>query len=157
MPIHETDAFVLRTYALADRQDGVFFGRDGECAAWPRGRKLRSRFGASLEPFTEVASAIFRPNRKSAEYHHARSSATFDLITSGEMRPARHWNWRGFMPGSNERVYRLIGATLRVLQGNASNALHIRYFESDAQTCGLFPDLRPCGLCQRESGQDGQK
>src|SRR5215218_920076 len=57
MPLHETEAVILRTYNLAEadkivvclsRTSGLLRGVAKGC------RKLKNRFGASLEPFTHV-------------------------------------------------------------------------------------------------------
>jgi DNA repair protein RecO (recombination protein O) len=62
MPLHDAQAFVLRTYKLAEadkicvlltRQSGMLRG-----VAYGA-RKMRSRFGSSLEPFTEVSVSYF--------------------------------------------------------------------------------------------------
>jgi DNA repair protein RecO (recombination protein O) len=167
MPIHETDAFVLRTYALKETDKiGVFFGREGgKVRGVAHGaRKLRSRFGASLEPFTEVAISYFQAeNRELVSVSSCEIiRSQFDLITSGEMLALfDHFVELvdGFMPEheSNERVYRLIAATLQALHKATPKQCPalVRYFEIwMLKLAGFFPDLRFCGLCHREPGQD---
>ena len=63
MPLYTAEALVLRTYKLgeADRIV-VFLTRDrGKKRGWLRTRrKSRKRFGAALEPLTEVRVVVFR-------------------------------------------------------------------------------------------------
>src|SRR3954453_17653987 len=62
MPLHTTEAYVLRTYALAEADKiCIFMTRDmGKVRGVAHGaRKMKSRFGSALEPFTEVALTVF--------------------------------------------------------------------------------------------------
>jgi DNA repair protein RecO (recombination protein O) len=63
MPLHKTEAFLLRSYALKEADKiCVFLTKDqGKLRGVAHGaRKIRSRFGSSLEPFTEVALSYFQ-------------------------------------------------------------------------------------------------
>lgn len=67
MPLHETGAFVLRTFTIKEADKVcVFFTRDaGKLRGVAHGaRKLKSRFGASLEPFTEVSLVYFQKSTR---------------------------------------------------------------------------------------------
>src|SRR6059036_280085 len=67
MPLHTTDALILRTYKLgeADRIV-VFLTRDrGKKRGVAKGaRRPRSRFMGSLEPLTEAKVAYFESERR---------------------------------------------------------------------------------------------
>jgi DNA repair protein RecO (recombination protein O) len=163
MPLHETTAFVLRTYTLKEADKiCVFFTRD---AGMLRGvahgaRKLKSRFGASLEPFTEVALAYFEKEHRDLVSVSGCEilQSQFASVTSSEMLGVLHYLAElaiEFLPDHepNERVYRLTGATLKALRHDRSErwpAL-IRYFEVWLlRLAGFFPDLQNCGLCRRD-------
>src|SRR5207244_13366670 len=67
MPLHETEALILRTYTLKEADKiCVFLARDaGKLRGVAHGaRRLRSRYGASLEPFTEVAITYFQKENR---------------------------------------------------------------------------------------------
>ena len=63
MPLHTTDALILRTYKLGDSDRiVVFLTRDGaRSAAWRRTRgRAERRFGGALEPMTLRTRGVFR-------------------------------------------------------------------------------------------------
>src|SRR5215831_13858094 len=80
MPLHETDAFVLRTFTIKEADKVcVFFTREaGKLRGVAHGaRRLKSRFGASLEPFTEVSLVYYQK-----ENNELVSISTCDIINS---------------------------------------------------------------------------
>jgi DNA repair protein RecO (recombination protein O) len=167
MPLHETEAFVLRTYTLKEADKiCVFLTRDaGKLRGVAHGaRKLKSRFGASLEPFTEVALIYFQKEHRELVSISGCEilQSQFTAVTSSEMLGVLHYFAElaiEFLPDHepNERVYRLIGATLKALRrepGEDWNAL-IRYFEVWLlRLGGFFPDLRRCARCRRDLGRE---
>ena len=61
MSLHSTEAFVLRTYSLAEADKiCIFLTKElGKVRGVAHGaRKIKSRFGSALEPFTQVAAVI---------------------------------------------------------------------------------------------------
>src|SRR5215510_5739891 len=67
MPLHTTDALILRTYKLNDADRiVVFLTRDrGKKRGVAKGaRRPRSRFAGALEPLTEVRMAYFEKERR---------------------------------------------------------------------------------------------
>src|SRR5215831_13719951 len=63
MALHTTDAYVLRTYSLAEADKiCVFLTREmGKVRGVAHGaRKMKSRFGSALELFTEVSLTFFQ-------------------------------------------------------------------------------------------------
>src|SRR5687768_13697692 len=63
MPIHETESIVLKSYNLAEADRiVVFFTRSfGVIRGVAKGsRRTRSKFGSSLEPFSEVSLEYFQ-------------------------------------------------------------------------------------------------
>jgi DNA repair protein RecO (recombination protein O) len=162
MPLHRTDAFVLRTYTLKEADKiCVLFTRDsGKVRAVAKGaRKLRSRFGSSLEPLTEIAVSYYQK-----ENQELVSISTCDIIRSqfsGEITSERlgalHYIAElviEFLPDheQNERVYRLVKATVEAMGLTGARELSAlsRYFEVwMLRLSGFLPDLSSCHICGR--------
>jgi DNA repair protein RecO (recombination protein O) len=162
MPLHETEAFVLRSYTLREADKiCVFLTRDaGKIRGVAHGaRKLRSRFGSSLEPFTEVLLTYFQKENKElvsiSNCEIIRSN--FALAARSEMLAATEYLAElalEFLPDHepNEKVYRLIAATLEALREHPEAAPDplVRYFEVWLlRLAGFFPELRRCGGCDK--------
>ena len=160
MPLHKTEAFLLRTYALKEADKiCVFLTReDGKVRGVAHGaRKIRSRFGSALEPFTEVSLSYFQ--------HEGRelvSVSSCDILRSHFERGARDvatasaFSYMAellteFLPEHepNERLYRLVQATLEAIEGDESDLGQVlRYFESWLlKLVGFFPDISRCAVC----------
>jgi len=167
MPLHKTDAFVLRTFTLKEADKVcVFFTRDaGKLRGVAHGaRRLRSKYGASLEPFTEVALVYFQKENKElvsiSDCEIIRSQFYEGL--SSELLGVIHYLAElviEFTPDHepNEKVYRLISATLDALQAAPKSQLPIlmRYFEIwMLKLAGFFPDWQYCGLCRKELARE---
>src|SRR2546425_2942849 len=159
MPLHKTEAFVLRTYALKEADKiCVFFTKDhGKLRGVAHGaRKLRSRFGSALEPFTEVALTYYQK-----EARELVSISTCDILRSHFERGARDVETASafsymaellteFLPDHepNERLYRLVGATLQAIEGERDISNILRYFEAWLlRLVGFFPDTSRCAMC----------
>jgi DNA repair protein RecO (recombination protein O) len=169
MPLHETDAFCLRTFTIKEADKVcVFFTREGgKLRGVARGaRRLKSRFGASLEPFTEVSLVYFQKESQelvsisnceiiNSQFVEGLSSETLGVI---------HYMAElviEFIPDHepNERVYRLISATLDSLRriggaGAEKSAQKLpailRYFEIwMLKLAGFFPHWNNCGACEK--------
>ena len=170
MPLRETDAFVLRTFTIKEADKVcVFFTRDaGKMRGVAHGaRRLKSRFGASLEPFTEVSLVYFEKENKelvsisnceiiNSQFVEGMSSETLGVL---------HYLAElviEFLPDHepNERVYRLINATLETLrrisatdarERNEKLSAIVRYFEIwMLKLAGFFPDWKNCGACEKK-------
>ncbi len=159
MPLHKTEAFVLRTYALKEADKiCVFLTKDqGKVRGVAHGaRKLRSRFGSALEPFTEVALTYFQK-----EQRELVSVSTCDILRSHFERGARDVETASafsylaellteFLPEHepNERLYRLVVATLEAIEQQHDATQVLRYFEAWLlKLVGFFPDLSHCAAC----------
>ncbi|HZS05061.1 MAG TPA: DNA repair protein RecO [Blastocatellia bacterium] len=171
MPLHETEAFVLRSYTLKEADKiCVFLTRDaGKLRGVAHGaRKLRSRFGSSLEPFTEVALTYFqKENRELVSLSNCEIiRSNFDLAARSEMLAATEYLAElvlEFLPDHepNERVYRLIAATLESFRQAPADITpqsidaQVRYFEVWLlRLAGFFPDLRRCGSCDKDLARE---
>lgn len=159
MALHSTEAFVLRTYSLAEADKiCVFLTREmGKVRGVAHGaRKLRSRFGSSLEPFTEVALTYYQK-----EGRELVSISNCDIVRSHFNRAARDVETAGafsymaellveFLPDheANERLYRLVKAVLEAIDQQSDARRALRYFECWLlRLVGFFPDLSMCPAC----------
>lgn len=159
MPLHTTEAFVLRTYSLAEADKiCIFLTRDlGKVRGVAHGaRKMRSRFGSSLEPFTEVALTYFQK-----EGRELMSVSTCEIVHSHfnsaarDIEVASAFSYMAellteFLPDHepNERLYRLVAASLEAIEAERDLAHVLRYFESWLlRLVGFFPDPSRCAAC----------
>lgn len=161
MGVVETEAIVLRTYKLADADKIVVaLTRDrGVVRGVARGaRRLRSRFGAGLEPLTLVEIAYFeKEGRELAAIKRAEITRSHFALA----RYTRAWEAAERMcalvmeflpPGQgDERVFRLLRATLGALDEHPDRHAAVeRYFEVWLlRLCGFWPDVERCAACGR--------
>lgn len=161
MGLNETEAFVLRTYKLAeaDRIAVLLTQKSGLLRGVARGaRKLKSRFGASLEPYTFISLSYFEKEAqelvsiRQAEivrsyFHLAREPeviAMLDYLAELiiEFAPPHE---------PNERLFRLIKACLHTLDTTPAQLEEVaRYFEVWLlKLSGFLPDLMVCPSCRQ--------
>jgi DNA repair protein RecO (recombination protein O) len=163
MPLRDTEAFVLRSYTLKEADKiGVFFTRDaGKIRGVAHGaRKLKSKYGASLEPFTEVSLHYFeQENRDLVSINNCEIiRSQFTDVISSERLAALHYLSElllEFLPDHepNETIYRLVGAALKALRLMPADdpGLLLRYCEVwILKLGGFFPDWKRCAECGRE-------
>lgn len=162
MPLHDTPAYVLRTFTLKEADKiCVFLTRAaGKVRGVAKGaRRLRSRFGASLEPFTEVQLTYYQNEAKELVSISSCEILRSPFVTGVSSERLGVWHYlsellQEFVPEHepNEVLYRLIGATVEAL-GKASDhqaVLLTRYFELWLlKLAGFLADLRRCGECER--------
>src|SRR5258705_2338856 len=161
MPLHKTEAFVLRTYALKEADKiCVFLTKDqGKLRGVAHGaRRIRSRFGSALEPFTEVTLGYFQ-----SEGRDLISVSSCDILRSHFDRGARDVETASafsymaellteFLPEHepNERLYRLVTATLEAMEAEPGLTQILRYFESWLlRLVGFYPDTSHCAVCDQ--------
>ena len=140
MALHETEAIVLRTYNLgeADKIVVCLTHSAGLIRGVAKGcRKLKSRFGAALEPFT-----LTKINYHQKENAEILTGLAYmgDLVI--EFSPP-------YQP--NERLFRMVKACLEAICESQSDLqIILRYFEVWLLRLeGFFPDVRHCGECHR--------
>ncbi|NOT61774.1 MAG: DNA repair protein RecO [Acidobacteria bacterium] len=162
MPLHDMHAFVLRSFTLkeADKICVLLTREAGQVRGVAKGaRRLRSRFGASLEPFTEVQITYYQNESKELV---ALSSceivqSNFAAGISSERLGVIHYLTElliEFTPAHepNERVYRLVTATVETLKvaDDAQLVALTRYFEVWLlKLAGFLADMKSCGDCSR--------
>ena len=159
MGLNETEAIILRTYNLAEADKIVVcLTRDfGVVRAVARGaRRLKSRFGAGLEPFTIVALTYYE--KEGRELVTLRQTeilkSFFALSKSAEIVSALAYMSElviEFAPPHepNEKVFRMVRAILlALLEAPSEIYALVRYFEVwILKLSGFFPDLYRCVDC----------
>ena len=162
MRLVTTDAIVLRTYNLAESDRIVVFLTRG--AGLVRGvakgaRRMKSRFGAALEPFTLIKLAYYeKENRELVSISSTEIlKSQFPLNLKPEVAEVLAYMGElinEFAPPheADERLFRMLTACVDTLtlQQSAERQL-TRYFEIWLlRLAGLFPDLRACVGCGLE-------
>jgi DNA repair protein RecO (recombination protein O) len=157
--LHTTEAFVLRTYSLAEADKiCIFLTRNlGKVRGVAHGaRKMKSRFGSALEPFTEVTLTYFHK-----EGRDLVSVSNCEIIRSNfdsaarDVETAFAFSYLAellteFLPDheSNENLYRLVSATLEAIAEGGEMGRLLCYFESWLlRLVGFFPDTSRCSAC----------
>ncbi|HEX5965835.1 MAG TPA: DNA repair protein RecO [Pyrinomonadaceae bacterium] len=160
MSLFETEALILRTYNLAEadkivvclsRSAGLIRGVAKNC------RKLKNRFGASLEPFTLINLTYFeKENKELVSFSHTEIlRSRFNL--SSDAAVLSGFSYMGdllmdFSPPrqANDNLYRMALACFEaVSQTPADLEWVLRYFEVWLLKLeGFLPDLRGCANCQ---------
>ena len=159
MPVFESEALILRTYNFAEadkivvcltREAGVIRGVAKGC------RKLKSRFGASLEPFTLVRISYYqKENQELASISTAEIvTSHFDLSSHAETLTGLAYMGDLVLEFSpphhvNEKLYRMVKACLEAIsQSQQDMPLILRYFEIWLLKLeGYLPDLGRCADC----------
>lgn len=161
MGLIETEAVVLRSYHLAEADKIVvcLTRSSGVVRAVAHGaRRLKSRFGAGLEPFTFLQ--IIYHEKEGRELVTLRQAeilrSYFDLAHSAETVAALSYMGElvlEFAPPHepNERLFRMVSATLEALHAAPQDLqAFVRYFEVwTLRLAGFLPDLRACAECHR--------
>jgi DNA repair protein RecO (recombination protein O) len=159
MALVNTDAIVLRTYNLAeaDRIAVCLTRSAGLVRAVAKGaRRMKSRFGAALEPFTLIRLAFYeRENRELVSISSAELvKSHFNLAAQLEASEALAYMGElvsEFAPPheANEKLFRMVNACVEALEiSSGPPRLVLRYFEVWLlRLAGLFPDVRSCAEC----------
>lgn len=161
MALVETEAVVLRSFNLAEADKIVvcLTRQAGVVRAVAQGaRRLKSRFGAGLEPFTIVQMGYYeKEGRELVSLRHLEIiSSSFGLAESAEAVAMLHYLSElvlEFAPPHepNERLYRMVTATIGAIK-RRPQALQplVRYFEIwTLRLSGFLPDPRSCADCSR--------
>ena len=168
MPLHDVQALVLRTYKLAeaDKICVLLTRQSGKLRGVAYGaRKMRSRFGSSLEPLTEVAVTYFEKEGRelvsisNAEILRSHFDDAARSVEAGAAMSYMADMLCEFLPDHepNETIYRLVTATLEALGDGGDLTALVRYFEVWLlKLAGFFPDLRLCASCGADSASDGE-
>lgn len=161
MALLQTEALVLRTYNLAEADKIVVYLTHtfGVIRAVAKGcRKLKSRFGASLEPFTLAKITYYqKENQELVTLNQVEIvKSHFDL--SGDVETLTGLAYMGdlvieFSPPyeANEPLFRMVKACLdAICESQTDLQIILRYFEIWLLKLeGFLPDIRRCGECHR--------
>ncbi|HVQ56255.1 MAG TPA: DNA repair protein RecO [Pyrinomonadaceae bacterium] len=162
MPLHETESIVLKSYNLAEADRiVVFFTRGfGVVRGVAKGaRRIKSKFGSALEPFSQVSLEYFQKDERelvsiqSAEIVRSAFYSAADperLETYSRMADLL----LAFAPphDPNETLYRMFSACLEVklVEARDHSALDLYYKIWLLRLGGYLPDWRSCSSCRRE-------
>lgn len=167
MPLHESDSIILKTYPLAEADRiVVFFSRDyGKLRGVANGvRRLKSSFGASLEPMAQSRVTFFQ--KESQELVRIRSTELIDspmklLADYDRALVASHLAdlVDRFLPDhdAQDAVFRLFALARSSLIRGLPLELVRCYFEIwMLRLAGVLPDWFMCSECRRKlvSGDD---
>lgn len=161
MAVLDTEALVLRTYNFAEadkivvcltRTAGLIRGVAKGC------RKLRSRFGAALEPFTLANITYYQKEHQElvslSQVEIVKSH--FDLSSNAETLAGLAYMSDLVIEFSppyepNERLFRMVKACLDAISESEPDLqIILRYFEIWLLKLeGYLPDIRHCGECHR--------
>jgi DNA repair protein RecO (recombination protein O) len=161
MAIFETEALVLRTYNLAEadkivvclsRSAGLIRGVAKGC------RKLRNRFGASLEPFTLINLTYYEKETQELVSFRQTEILRSRFNLSGNASILTGFSYMGdllidFSPPhqANDNLYRMALACFEAAAETPADLESVlRYFEVWLLKIeGFLPDLRACANCHR--------
>ena len=159
MRIKESEAFILRNFKLAEADKIVvcLTRSFGVVRGVAKGaRRLKSRFGASLEPFTRVNLTFLEKegrelvNIQQTEILHSHfglahrdeAVAAFDYLSelAIEFAPPHQ---------ADEKFFRMICACFSAIEEEPSTLFSVvRYFEIwTLKISGFLPDVRSCAGC----------
>jgi DNA repair protein RecO (recombination protein O) len=138
MPLFTAEALVLRTYKLGEADRIVVFltrDRGKKRGVAPNARKSRKRFGAALEPLTEVRISYFeKEHRDLVGLNYAEPVRSPLSAASPEALGYSHYfaelidEWAA-EADVDERLYRLGTSALEALLSGAPVEALARYFE----------------------------
>ncbi len=165
MGLVETEAIVLQTYKLADADKIVLCMTEkaGLVRGVARGaRRLKSKFGASLEPFTLIHLTFFEKETrelvtiKGAEivksyFNSSGSSEAFESLVYilelvKEFAPPHH---------ADEKLFRMLRACVDFLAGAPERSAAASVYTElwTLRLTGFLPEFRNCGVCGASLGE----
>lgn len=164
----ETEAVVIRAYRLseADKIVVCLTKKEGLVRGVARGaRRLKSQFGASLEPFTHVSLSLYmKEGRELVSCKGAEIIKSYFTVSSQPEALAVLEKMGQlvieFAPPhqQDEKLFRLLLACLEAVAEEAEGAPSVHtYFELWVlKLTGFLPDLKTCGVCGRslKAGQE---
>lgn len=166
MAILETEGLVLKSYSLAEADKIVIFltQKNGLIRGVAKGAKrLKSRFGGSLEPFSIVNLTFFqKEERELVSISQIELKKSF-FESAGDPEFFQKFAYLSdllfeFAPPNepNERLYRMACVSLETAGENPQSLESIAlYFELWLlRLAGFLPNWGKCDLCGREFGKE---
>jgi len=161
MALHEQEAIVLQNYNLGEADKIVLCLTNSAVLILPvaKGcRRLKSRFGAALEPFTLAKINYYqKENQELVSLNNAEIlKSHFDLAGNAETLTGLAYMGDlviDFSPPyqPNERLFRMVKACLdAICESQPDLQIILRYFEIWLLKLeGYLPDVRHCGECHQ--------
>jgi len=166
MALLETEALILRSYNLAEadkivvclsRSAGLIRGVAKGC------RKLKNRFGASLEPFTLINLTYYeKEHQELVSFRQTEIlKSRFNLSSNASLLAG--FSYMGdllidFSPPhqANDNLFRMALAAFEAVADTPDDLEAVlRYFEVWLLKLeGFLPDLRTCAGCQKVFGDE---
>ena len=166
MALLETEALILRSYNLAEadkivvclsRSAGLIRGVAKGC------RKLKNRFGASLEPFTLINLTYYeKEHQELVSFRQTEIlKSRFNLSSNASLLAG--FSYMGdllidFSPPhqANDNLFRMALAAFEAIADTPDDLEAVlRYFEVWLLKLeGFLPDLRTCAGCQKVFGDE---
>jgi len=165
MGLVETQAIVLQTYKLADADKIVLCMTEkaGLIRGVARGaRRLKSKFGAGLEPFTLIQLTFYEKETrelvtiKGAEIVKSYFGASADAeVYKGLVHLLELV--KEFAPPhqTDERLFKMLRACIDFLARNPSKAAAVSAYAElwTLKLTGFLPELETCGVCGVSLGE----
>lgn len=161
MSLYESEAIILRTYNLAE-SDKIFLAftrAQGTVRGVAKGAKrLKSRFGAALEPFSIVHLEYFQKQDR-----ELASLRNVELLESSFVSISNPEFYRTFsylceiltevLPVNltDETAYRMVKSCLQTANQNPdqTNIIAVYFQLWILKISGYLPDLQHCEICRR--------
>lgn len=165
MGLIDTEAIVLRTYKLAEADKIVICltRREGLVRGVARGaRRLKSKFGASLEPFTLLSLSYFeKEGRELVSIRQAEIVRSYFKLARNVETVAMLEYFAElaieFAPPhqADERLFRMVKACVEAGAADDSDfSAIVSYYELwMLKLAGLLPELRTCAICRKNLPQ----
>ncbi len=162
MPLFETDSIILKSYNLAEADRiVVFYTREhGLVRGVAKGaRRIKSKFGSTLEPFSEVKLEYFqKDDRELVSIQRAESiRSSFKSASDPEILAAYSKVVElllAFVPphDRNEKIYRMVRACLDTAISDRADREAMKLYFSIwiLKLAGYLPDWRGCASCHRD-------
>ena len=168
MPLHQSDSIILKTYPLGEADRIVaFFSRDrGKMRGVANGaRRMKNRFGASLEPLAHSRIQFFE--KENRDLVRIQSAALLDspmklyqdydrAVCAGHLVELVD----RFLPEHEpqDAVFRLVLMTVRALEQGCPLDFADCYFEVwMLRLAGVFPNLFVCSACSKQLQTDDER
>lgn len=161
MSLRQTEAIVIKSYNLSEADRiVVFFTREfGVVRGVAKGAKrLQSRFGSTLEPFSTVNLEFFQKEERELVSIQSVELIQSRFAIASDPEFLKTYSYIGDLltdfalpHDADEKLYRMIGACLSAGKAEGDLAAVVLYFELWLlRLSGFLPDWIRCENCRRE-------
>jgi DNA repair protein RecO (recombination protein O) len=161
MPLRESESIILKTYNLAeaDRIVVLFTREFGMIRGVAKGaRRLKSKFGSSLEPFSEVKIEYFEKEERELVSLQNADLLRSSFSAAADLESLETYSYIAdllltFAPphDPNERLYRMVRAALSTELNRRVDHHALKLYAEIwvLRLGGFLPDWSVCGSCRR--------